>query len=96
METKFTTGEWKVTKQPCSLLVTVEEQNNKLFSVCQINTNQAKQGEAEANAKLIAAAPEMLDALMFMKRELEIYNRFNPDNHICAKQIEQAIKKATE
>lgn len=48
-------------------------------------------GEREANARLIAAAPEMLDALLEAKSEMRDWSL----DHPAMRQIDAAIAKAT-
>jgi len=51
--------------------------------------------EQEANAKLIAAAPELLDALLEALDQLESWNQESEDT-FTMKRIKEVIKKATE
>ncbi len=88
METKHTKGEWEY-----MTVGTVSGFYKKVFSektsICNITTRNFK--EAEANAKLIASAPDLLEAL------IELYDSL-PDGYEseCLPKVRQAIKKATE
>lgn len=53
------------------------------------DTDQHSKGEAEANAKLIAAAPDLLDALLMVRRECNLDEWPDAEGYINA-----AIKKA--
>ena len=59
-------------------------------SICVIRTNNQEQ--AEANAKLMAASPELLDALIEI---LPFAEEFINANHPTHKKALAAIKKAT-
>lgn len=68
METKYTKGEWKLTNNPAELIdknlyqdKVYDEENNLLAKTYAENAV-----EAEANAKLIAAAPELLKQIKDM------------------------------
>jgi len=103
---KHTKGNWKITK--------VKNHEHHLL-YCKIASNNGHLGfagvygdnvkipdeECEANAKLIAAAPELLEALKAIDERLENCS----NSPICADEIydsfykdivQQAIKKATE
>lgn len=98
METKFTKGEWKlciydsgceygreprnwvVSKLPLGKELTI----SKTFCVGDIE-------EERANAKLIAAAPDMLDALLDIYEDREAWSDISPSQR---DKIEKAIKKA--
>lgn len=72
METKHSKGKWKVAPQPFSLLVT-HEVNGKEESICQISQRYKSESQQQANANLIAAAPELLEALeLATKRILQL------------------------
>lgn len=78
METKFTKGEWKFTEhQSGDRTHTVRRIDSNGVSICIIRTNN--QIQAEANAKLIAAAPELLEALIeaekFIKEVLPLVRK---------------------
>ena len=86
METKHTPGPWRVfkgasTEGECGDLTGIS------FEVWYKRSNQRE--EAEANAKLISAAPDLLEACM---------NLENDDNSIpkhAWDMLQEAIKKAT-
>lgn len=59
---KHTKGEWGVSKEPFSLLVT-HGVNGQKESICQISQRYKSEEEQSANARLIAAAPDLLEAL---------------------------------
>lgn len=93
MKTKHTEGEWRA--MPFGL---AEEGVTKVLSnipnngfgtwICSTFVSVSKVDESEANAKLIAAAPDMLEALM---------NLENDDNSIPKPlwdMVKKAIKKA--
>jgi len=87
MDKKFTKGEWKFLDDGTYCEIQIEK---PLLSICAINTNI---NEYEANAKLIAAAPEMLEMLERIQR---INNIAREHISECLfEDIEQLIKKAT-
>ena len=96
---KHTQGEWKVKLWPdkdlgfvATSIETVPESNK--FSICDVYGNNTK--EQQANAKLIAAAPDLLNALNELR--LKIGNLYPTDKRFRAeyKKAMAAIKKATE
>jgi hypothetical protein len=100
MKTKHTPGEWIFNKYtPCDFGVhSIEGRGNDIALV------RGTDEEAEANAKLIAAAPVMLEAL---QKAIEVIERLSDEystiaNHHAsytvgeARIIEGAIRKATE
>ena len=88
METNFTKGEWVgiTVTTPNGFFERVTIKDGE--SICNVTTRNSKR--AKANAKLIAAAPEMYETLIKVKEWLIDMNLPIIDN------IEKAIKKATE
>lgn len=88
METIFTKGEWVgiTVTTPNGFFERVTIKDGE--SICNVTTRNSKR--AIANAKLIAAAPEMYETLIKVKEWLIDMNLPIIDN------IEKAIKKATE
>jgi len=100
METKHTKGEWEVSNSQYQSKLFGEHTgfnitaNNGQRNVCNVTLNNAvgiPEVEREANAKLIAAAPELLEAAIICNREFD-----DPNDSIEAfKKLNNAIKKAT-
>lgn len=93
METKFTKGEWKVGEGIASV-----ECGNDFIATCHHITEQwITEEQAIANAKLIAAAPDLLEALQeyvwMQEGNISKVTTMPSERLIKAK---QAIKKATE
>mgnify|MGYP003659480524 CR=1 FL=1 len=65
MEFKGTKGEWEVVKGSNSIWV-----ESPLWSIVDVNKKDTQQ-EQEANAKLIAAAPELLKALQSLQSQFK-------------------------
>lgn len=68
METKHTKGEWIIKDEHYSIESTIISDNGERIAVAKsypksANLNDVSESERIANAKLIAAAPEMLKAL---------------------------------
>ena len=93
MVTKHTQGEWGVSKHANndSFGVYAEGNGNDLAIV---KGGNEEGGETEANAKLIAAAPDMLKALQFVKGVLSNAPKGHYDG-ITMRAIDKAINKAT-
>lgn len=96
METKHTKGEWVINKNS-STTVEVKGSNRSIASTggYQTNTNESENiyNENIANAKLIAAAPELLESLVNLLKWSAHFPEAMNDEIIQAK---NAIKKATE
>jgi hypothetical protein len=99
MKTKHTKGEWKVdsTSKICNYDCVTSEM------AYQVKTDdwdiaavwKDAEGDCEANAKLIAAAPELLKALNKMNVALTGHD-IEPDQEDAFESMRIAIKKATE
>lgn len=86
METKHTKGKWNI-----SITGAFIESENKI--ICSIPMTS---DEYLANAKMIAAAPEMLEALNDLLAFHVRYFKGSIAGAEYRKKAEQAIKKATE
>ena len=104
METKHTPGEWKFFKSENNQVSTFYCNGNTNIYDFEIRHNEKNFSETEANAKLIAAAPELLEALNILLNYKDIIDgylsagtdqRKLPYKSIFIK-AEQAIKKAIE
>ena len=91
METKHTQGEWEISKnQNQGVRINVGSDPIKMTTICSLS-GSPREEEVNANAKLIAAAPDMLDALIKIKE----IGGFSSDGKIGIL-INNAIKKATK
>lgn len=87
MKTKHTQGEWFVSNHNNELKV--RARNTMMGTVCTINT--LFEDEAEANAKLIANAPDMLSVLREAVDHAHVYDT----NPALVELFEAVIQKAT-
>lgn len=91
MNTKHTPAPWEILEMPDRLIIKNEELNLPIGDVYGVKSMTVYNKEqVRANAKLIAAAPELLEAL----QNLENDNNAIPP-HAWDK-VQKAIKKATE
>jgi hypothetical protein len=91
METKHTQGEWAIDDNEI-----YSENTDHGAAICTMNTTSAHftEEEAEANARLIAAAPELLEAMYLVVMDFENEGGFiNPDTIEATR---NAIQKATQ
>ena len=96
MKAKFTEGEWIIIEKGVQRIIAV----NSAY-IAMVMPNHVGGEEAEANAKLIAAAPKMLEALIEISKG---QGRYDMDRlRHAANTIEdmkelaiEAIKEATE
>jgi len=86
MDNKHTSGEW---------MTDGSEIYNQYNTIAAINyrSKGIAEEEAEANAKIIAAAPDMLEALNRLLNHIEIRNIDLPERVL--EQAQNAINKAT-
>ena len=96
MKTKHTKGEWIVTHSGGQ----VEKQAlpvSKDNIICVLETSPLKiSPEIEANAKLIAAAPDLLEALMEFDGAVEESKKLASSLVTAWTHAKEAIKKATK
>lgn len=95
METKFTKGEWNIVHE-----FNVLSKNGDYVCSCggqRGNMSPTSQTEMnKANAKLIAAAPDLFDSLSELLRKVKINKAIGHDLVHEIIEAEKAIKKATE
>ena len=91
MEKKFTEGEW--------IIDDIDILSESGMGICQVydasdsHISDMDQDIVNANAKLIAAAPELLDACIKLAEYIETHNISDGEAYFIAK---NAIKNATE
>lgn len=102
MEAKHTKGTWEVSKHNKTIVSVANfTKVNTRKSINQLGTLNERR-EAEANAKLIAAAPDLLEALNACKETLDkVLHTMEDDSRVMglpvgahAAQADRAIKKA--
>jgi len=101
MQTKHTKGQWAIDKPSYEVINIVTDTNFICEIPCPINESEdteERQAEAEANAKLIAAAPLLLEALYKLLKEAR-QNSFEINKTLndtpTEQQAQEAINKAT-
>lgn len=76
MEYKHTQGEWKIVLAPTQVVCDAQ-------IICSVNDYAMMHGEHLANARLIAAAPELLEALEGMQKAFKyLAEKYEPDSNI--------------
>ena len=100
METKHTPGPWAIDKtsnaDSIELIVTSTHLQGQDDDVCSVyGGNDNNEQTREANARLIASAPELLEALETALTEISPAFNFDQAKYPeWVKQIQSAIKKA--
>lgn len=94
METKITKGEWILKEQGDASEYCILTPENRWVVAFRLNGERME--EEIANAKLIVAAPDLLNALDAVMRSYERYcpERYYKDDNVAL--ANDAIKKATE
>lgn len=98
MKTKHTKGEWIVAPNGTHIIVINEVFKSLIIAETDFNIQTIGRSKCEANAKLIAAAPEMLKALMDVESNLGYYDLELLDESAlqAIENAKKAIKKAIE
>ena len=94
METKHSKGKWLFKEQGDANEYCILTEDNKWVAAFQLNGEQTVE-QQRSNAKLMAAAPDLLEALKELKKwvcRLEDWEGIDPP----VEQALNAIKKATE
>ena len=99
METKYTNGKWIIPRfAKRHVQIEVPYGDNRTICICDEN-DFIHPEEAEANAKLIASAPELIEALIKIKESMQESAKFNGESEADKERmsiVKKAIKKATE
>jgi len=97
--TKHTPGPWKVESHPNRQFPTCLEMEiwNQNTHVATIQGHHEYKDDVnnEANARLIAAAPELLEALLRVQGNNKLMNALNSQDRETLEKIQSAIAKAT-
>ena len=88
---KHTKGKWATEEWFGETCIINKVKGQRQSTICKMAINE--EAEANANAKLIAAAPELLEALTEIKEQADGYGVINHTwlNSLCS----EAIKKAS-
>ena len=96
MKTKHTPGPWKHDNQRDTIYCAHESMMNSL--ICKIATGENRK-EEDANASLISAAPELLEAcrnaLAVFGNDLHCGNKFFEGENSAIARLRMAVDKAT-
>lgn len=95
METKYTPGPWHRNIAPAAKYPIIFAGRNT--HVAQVKTQGLSEAEQEANADLIAAAPDLAEALRAIHTMLDKHAdkcRGNSIVHYCFHQADAALRKA--
>lgn len=91
MKTEHTQGPWYYNKHMKGYAI-----HNVHFGTYNVAIAVDRGGETESNARLIAAAPELLEAVTAMMHDIEIfYAKYRDPNSEYLKNLKAAIAKAT-
>jgi hypothetical protein len=94
---KHTDGPWIIHEYKDQIHGIDITEGKKGKVICNITSHfTAKHEEAQANAKLIAAAPKLLEALRFCKSVIESQGIYDRSESLAVDKATEAIKEATE
>lgn len=95
MEPKFTKGKWEIKPSRKRYYARISGKGWSSFAkvVIRMNGFQDLNEEGLANAKLIASAPDLFEAL---NEIIPFASEWINDNHPSMQKAKEAIKKATE
>lgn len=98
METKHTPGQWKVAEKGCDNLTEKHIAWTNFMEVIGPKNGDTSKDEDSANAKLIAAAPELLEALQFAVKFIKCCPELAKEERRPKglEKWESVIEKATE
>lgn len=94
MEAKYTKGKWSIDK-----FGSIVDSQGKTIQCFGVAIPMVSSDEAKANAKLIAAAPDMFNILERLIKANKNLAKYNPDTFILPelwREAESILKKATE
>ena len=100
MDEKFTKGEWKHISDTHEFCDTGDYQTDEIIKVDKkciaqcFSIGSISEEEAEANAKLIAAAPELLEACQLMKMYIDYKCKEDANKDLNLENIQKLINKA--
>jgi len=95
METKHTKGPWHWAVSPQMVKAYIGA--NKTHYIAEVLTHEWKFEETEANARLIASAPDMLEVLEKLKKILDEQRKLNYMGELIAREfpeLDNLINKA--
>lgn len=102
MSTKHTPGPWTIANYPQAVVVQTESHKKTAYGASRYaaiggfdRSDPEQMAEALANARLIAAAPELLAAIQNVMPFLEKSYQAGPVTHPYLVQLRAAIAKAT-
>ncbi len=97
---KITKGEWKLSKKAgTDDLARIKDSNGNIIADCFWLGEDRSKEEAEANAKLMAASKDLLEALYGIQSDIGGGKKYCEHNFNCTcawNKVKEAIKKATE
>ena len=87
MRTKHTNGQWTAEKINKNYMIL----SDRMY-IGSISSSDVESEQAEANAQLIASAPELLEALLAVQKDLEQFSLLPSTENLINNAILKAIK----